>query len=264
MDSILNINNLSYGLYNDLSVSFESGKYYAIIGCNNSGKTLLFNLISGIIGTTDFMNCNGITLSRETVNEYIKQIGVVPKLTKYSFIYKKVSSELHYPLHNLGYSLNESNELIQGILKDLNLTNILNKKINDIDLNEKVMLLFILALLHNPKVLIIDDMFTLLDLEHQLTIRKYIKDLVKKNKLTVINFSCNVHEALYADYLYVINNGNIVSSGKPKEILGNEKMFNDNNLELPTIIKLSSRLIKYDLIDHNYVNTKELVDDIWK
>ena len=99
---VLDIKNLNYGYFKNINMSFQRGFFYHIAGCNNSGKTTLFKLITGIIKSNNLIICNGVLITDR--ENYIKQIGVVSRVNKFSFKHKKVIDELLYPLINLNIS----------------------------------------------------------------------------------------------------------------------------------------------------------------
>lgn len=259
MTKILTINNLNYWMYNDFNLSIESERFISIIGTNNSGKSTLFRLISGIVPTTNVINCCGIDLNRQNVNNYIRQLGLVFVTNKNCFLFDNVYDELCYPLKNLGYS---ENYIIRSISKILNLfsLDIKDKKIDELSKYEKQCLLFCLALIHNPKVLLIDDVFNYMS---EKEVKRIIGILKGIKKLTIINFSSSFIYCDECDYLYILDNGEIKLEGSYKEMLKEVNTLIKLGIELPFTIKLSNRLQEEGLTKKEYLNLEELVNDIW-
>ena len=129
MVKILDINNLCYGDFNNIKLSFDSKKYYSIIGGNKCGKTTLFKIMTGIICTNNSIMCNNVLLNSKSRNKYIKEIGVVLRVKKDSFLCKSVYDEMCYPLKNLRYSKTYSDDVINKYLKDFDKLDFLDKKI---------------------------------------------------------------------------------------------------------------------------------------
>ena len=67
MAIVLEINNLSYKDFNNINLKFKDKTYYSVIGSNNSGKTTLFKLISGIIPSSNHICCNDIDLNKRSI-----------------------------------------------------------------------------------------------------------------------------------------------------------------------------------------------------
>ena len=90
-----------------------------------------------------------------------------------------------------------------------------------------------------------------------------ILELMKTRKMFFINFTSNVEETLLGDYLYVVDNGNVVMEGKTKDILKEEKILKHLGFGLPFVVDLSIQLKCYDILDKEYFDMESLVDDLW-
>lgn len=85
-----------------------------------------------------------------------------------------------------------------------------------------------------------------------------------KSKKKIIFTTSNPEELLFATYIYILNNCEIVIDGSLIEVLRNEKIIKSLGLRNPFIIDLSIQLNHYNLINRLYLNEKELIDEIWK
>lgn len=262
MVKVLEINNLSYKDFNDISLSFDSGTFYSIVGPNNSGKTTLFNLISSIIPTDNHIVLNNINLNKDNIDKYIINIGIVERVNNNSFIYTKVINEMIYPLVNLNYRKKEALARINEVLEMFSCNNFLDKKINELNYYEKQLLLIMIALLHKPKVLLLDSVLQVFPKGKQEEIIKIIKKLVKDG-LTVISFTNYLQETSLTDKIILIDKFNILGEYSYSDIFSNDKDFYEHNLEIPFMTDLSIKLKMYNLVDKEYINMKEMVDDLW-
>ena len=261
MVKILEINGLNYGKIKNMTFSFEKGLFYTAVGSNNSGKTTLFRILSGFIPTKNMIICDKLYLNNNRFS-YIKKVGVVKRVDRKSFLFQNVYDELFFPLKNIGCSKKDSMIIIKKTLHLFNIDDILNMPINKLSMLEKQKLLFALALLHSPKVLLIDDALAFLKPKEQVEIFNILNNLKSKG-LTIIYFSINLNSYLYADRMIIISDYKIIKEMKREDLFENEKLLIDNNIELPFICDLSNKLRIYNLIDKNYLNMNELVNDIW-
>ena len=262
MAIVLEITDLSYKDFSNINLSFKDKTYYSIIGSNNSGKTTLFKLISGIIPSNNSISCMDTLLNRKEVNDYITKLGIVSRVNKNSFIYKYVFDEMMYPLTNLGYSYNKSLNRINEILELFNKTDILKKSINELDIYDQQLLLIMISLLHRPRVLLLDSVLELFSQDKYIEILKVFKKLVNDG-LCIITFTNNSDIAYSTDRIVVIDNKKIIGKYKPSDIYNNDNIFTDHNIELPFLVDLSLKLKMYNLINKEYSDMKEMVDDIW-
>ena len=263
MDTILEINNLNYQDFHNLNLSIKKGQFYFIVGANKSGKTTLFRIISSLIVTNNVVCCDNLYLNHDTRKTYIKKIGVVERVNKYSFNYKKVQEEMLYPLFNLKYSTNNANKRIKEILNIFNSNSILDKSIDNLNFKEKQLLLIMISLLHYPKVLLMDNVLDIFGVSERNSIITSLKRMIKENNLTIVYFSSNLNNIIDSDQIIILANFKIIKETTYHEIYNNDKLFYNNGLEIPFIFDLVNKLKMYNIVKNNYINMKDMVDDIW-
>lgn len=259
MIKILEVKNLEYGGFHDFNLAIAKDKHISIIGTNMCGKTTLFKIITGIIPTYNCVKCNDIWLNREHVNKYITQIGVAIPYKEGVFLFDNVYDELSYPLKNLGYSDFYINSSINNVLKLFNL-DIKTKKMEELTLFEKQCLLFALALIHKPKVLIINEVYDYLLKDDVIK----ILDILKGLSITIINFSTILDYVNYDDYVYILDNHQIVYQKEAAKILNESDLLARIGLKIPFMRNLSNKFKEIGLIDKNYDNLEDMVNVIWK
>lgn len=263
MPSILSVNNLNYKSFKDFNLEIEKNKITSIIAPNKSGKTMLTKILCAIIPTDDVCLLDGISLNKQNVLSYITKIGVATNDFNNQFLFKKVKDELAFPLLNLGYPEHKINKKIIKISKFFEIENLLNKKIDSLNKSLQNKLLIILALIHEPKVLILDDIFLEMNKIDQEFMLKKLKEL-NKDGLTILNITSKLDTIYDSDIVYVLNNFEIEKTGNVLEILEQDNYLNEIGLQIPFIIDLSLKLKFYDLIDKIYFNIEDLEEDLWK
>ena len=267
MSSILSIKNLTIKIndktfFNKFNLDIEKKSFTSIIGINRSGKTMLTKVICAIIPTFNNCKLSKITLNKDTVLKYITKLGIVSNDFNNQFLFIKVKDELYYPLSNLGYKDNKIQKRINYLLDLFEINELIDKDIKDLNKSDKIKLLIVLSLLHNPKILIIDDIFKNIDNNTQEFILKKLEYLNKKG-LTILNITSKLDTVYLSNKIFILNNFKI------EKELTKDELFNYNNLnklglEIPFIINLSLNLKQNNIIDKIYYNTKELEKTIWK
>jgi energy-coupling factor transporter ATP-binding protein EcfA2 len=259
MVKILETIDLSYKDFDEVNLSFEDKTFYSIIGSNNSGKTTLFKLISGIIPSNDMVYCGDIDLNSDNIHDYIINFGIVERVNKDSFIFNSVSDEMTYPLHNLCYSKSRSIDRVKDVLDLFDASNFIDEKINELNEYEKQLLLIMIAILHKPKVLLIDSVLNTFPRKMKERIIKVLKKLTEE--MTIINFTSSLEEASFSDKLILLDKYKIVGEYVPSDIFKDDKFFYEHNLEIPLMTDLSVKLKMYNLVNKEYSDMKEMVDD---
>ena len=263
MRRVFMVNNLNYQYFHNIWLSFEKGKFYKIIGPNKSGKTTLFRIMSGLIKTNNYINCDGITLNNKTRYDFIKKIGVVERVKNDSFQHSIVYDEMVYPLHNLNYLKRDIDKRINNIVNLFQMKDILNKKITDLNPFKKQLLLLMIALLHEPKVLLVDNVFEKISSEEQSKVFTTLRKLVSDG-LCVIYFSHTLENILESDEIILINDYKVIKKMKANDVINNDKLFYDNNIEIPFMLDLNIKLKMYNVIQKKYDSMEKMVDDIWQ
>lgn len=217
----IQINNISklYGsqkALNNVSFEINEGEIVGFLGPNGAGKSTIMKIITGFISPSE----GEVKVSNYSVGDHKlevqKQIGYLPEHNPlYEDMY--VREYLRFCASVYKVSKNE----VELIIDKVGLTVEAHKKINQLSKGYRQRVGLAAALLHNPKVLILDEPTTGLDPNQLLEIRQLIKD-VGKNK-TVL-FSTHIMQEVEAicDRVILINKGKIIADERLKDLKQNE------------------------------------------
>ncbi len=269
MEKALEINNLQFSypgkeVFRGLSLTVEEGTFTTFIGNNQSGKTTLIKLICGLLDGQKSIVAGYAYVNNQRIHDNSRFFGVVFSDVDGKFLFDNVYKEMAFPLENLNIPVDQIENKVIEIAKEFGITEMLDKKIEDLTTSEKQELLIAISLLHDPKVLLLDNAFSMMNQKAKEKILEILKARIKKDHLTVILTTMNLEEILDSDYTYVLNNGNIVMEGAPLKILKEERLLNQVGLELPFMIDLSLKLEFYDLITGVITDMDRMVDTLWK
>lgn len=268
MSKILEISDLNYSkdnrnFFKDFHLEIEKGSFISIIGPNKAGKSMLTKIICAIYPTTDKCILDGIYLNKENVLDYIQKIGIATNDFKSPFLFKKVKDELSYPLENLGYTSYKIEKIIDKILSSFEMEDIKDKNIDLLTESIKRKLLIILALIHEPKLLVLDDIFLDMNAKDQIFILKKLNELNKKG-LTIINITSKLDTIYDSNLVYVLNKFKIEKILTINELFEEDSYLNKLGLKIPFVVDLSLKLKFYNLVDKIFYNLEELEDSLWK
>ena len=205
---------------NNVSFSVEKGKIFGIVGRNGAGKSTIFRTILNIIEPT-----KGKILyeNKKIDSKVLDRIGYLPE--EGSLIPSYTVLELCEYYGSL--KLMDNDEIKKNLLmwlEEFNILEYINKKIKDLSKGNRQKIQFIISVLHNPELLILDEPFSGLDPVSTAELKNAILKFKDQNK-TII-FSSHIMEQVEAmcEEFLMIDKGNVVIQGNLKEILENYEM----------------------------------------
>ena len=116
----------------------------------------------------------------------------------------------------------------------------------------------------DPKLLIIDDSFDMVDSVTKDKLMALLKKINRDKNCTIIFVTSNTEDTLFFDRLVLLSEGNILLDDKTKNSFDNIKLFKAVGLTLPFMVDLSNKLQYYELIDKIEFNMDKLVNKLWK
>ena len=203
----------------NISFSVEKGEYFVLLGRSGSGKSVILELIAGLIDLdSGVILLDNKDISAEKIQN--RQIGLVFQ-DQAIFPHMTVRDNIAYPLQ--GISKSQVIARTDDIAEEMNLTPLLSRKANNLSGGEKqrVALARILAL--NPKCLLLDEPFASLDVQLKHGNKNLLRRINKKG-ITIVHVTHDYEEAIaLADKVAVIHNGEILQLGTPDEVFKNPK-----------------------------------------
>ena len=265
---MITIRNLTFkyrtkDIFDNVDLDIEKGKITSIIGPNGSGKSTLVKILVGLYRYNGKIEINNIPLLKDNRKEIRKSIGVVFTNPDNQFVAETVMDDIAFTLENMNYKKIDIRKKIEEVSKYLGIYDILECNPHDLNSNQKQLVSLASALVHDPKILILDEALTMLDPYDKEKILKILKELNNKG-LTILNISHDIEDTLISDKIYVLDKGKIVLSGTKEEVYKEEDKLHKLGFELPFMVELSNRLMFYDLIDHVIYDMEEMVDILWK
>ena len=104
----------------------------------------------------------------------------------------------------------------------------------------------------------------MMDSNTKAKIKKALKDYQKNNKLTIVLTTTNLEDTIDTDYLYIINDGDILIEGEPLTVLKEDTMLNHLGLYNSFMVDLSLKLKFYELLDDVELDMDRMVNTLWK
>lgn len=290
MENIIEISNLtkSFGdvkAVRDISFRVKKGELFAFLGVNGAGKSTTINIMCAqLLKDGGSVVINGYDIDRE--KERIKRdIGVVFQ-----------NSVLDAPLSvwdNLesraslyGITGEEAERRISELADMLDFKDLLKRRVGKLSGGQRRRIDVARALLHKPKIIILDEPTTGLDPQTRKTLWNVIYELRKRESLTVFLTTHYMEEAADADYVVILDSGKIAAEGTPLELKNTytgdyitlygasesevaslgvkwEKIRDAYRICVPDTQYATDLIVKYPSVFKDYEITKGKMDDVF-
>ena len=155
----------------------------------------------------------------------------------------------------------KANNFDMRLLIKFKINELISADLSTLPIEDQLYLKIIVIINNNDeKDYIFDDVLSYLSEDRKKIIFKTIFD---KN-LKYYNFTSDIEEVIYSNYLIVLSKDGVAIEGSVKSVLAEEKLLKRLGFSLPIIYDLSLQLKSYSLIDKPYVDMRKLVNDLWK
>lgn len=290
MKNMIEINHISktFGdvkAVQDLSFKVKEGEFFAFLGVNGAGKSTTINIMCGQLAKdSGKIFIDDIDID-QNVNSIKEKIGVVfqnsvldSSLTVYD--------NLLYKAALYGIYDDKFKERLKELSSLLDFENLLNKTVGKLSGGQRRRIDIARALLHKPKILILDEPTTGLDPQTRQTLWNVISNLRKNENMTVLLTTHYMEEAADADYIVIIDSGKISAEGTPLELKNKytkdyitiynidensvkslgfnyEKIKDAYRLFVPNTKTATELIMKYPDLFIDYEITKGKMDDVF-
>jgi lipopolysaccharide export system ATP-binding protein len=220
---------LSYGnrqILDNISFGINQGEILGMLGPNGAGKSTIFNIITGLI-KPDFgkILINGQDVTNYPIYERTKKfkIGYCPQYGGF-FQDLKLIDNLMAIAEILIEDKKERDFKINNLISKFEFESILNVKAKFLSGGQKKKLVIALALISDPKLLLLDECFAALDVLTIKMLQKLIIDLQMNSNISVCICDHQARDLLSCvDLAMILSNCKIISKGSPKEVTTDQK-----------------------------------------
>lgn len=214
---------------NNLSLNISKGEIFGLLGPNGAGKTTTISIIcTQIADAQGEVTIAGYNLKKE-IEKIKKIIGVVPQDIA---LYPSLSAKENLMFFGRMYGLkgNELKDRINKSMSNFGLESKLNKKIGTFSGGMKRRVNLIAGILHEPKILILDEPTVGIDVQSKMVILEHLQHLNEQFGITIIYTSHLMEEAEhFCSHIAIIDEGKLIEEGHPVKLI--ERYDDCNNLE---------------------------------
>lgn len=249
---------------NDISLCIDKGEFIAIIGANGSGKSTLAKHFNAILpvqkGKLSVLNMDAS--DEDYMWELRRLCGMVFQNPDNQFVSSIVEEDVAFGLYNYDTPEEEIDAKVHHALTLVGMEDAGRRSPNTLSGGQKQRIAMAGVLVMAPEIIIFDEATAMLDPVGREEVLTYLKRLHSLGK-TIIMITHYVEEAICADRVFVMKDGQILKSGAPDEILTDASLLRKAHLMPPVAVQ-----IYYDLLESGIVLKKcpltndELVEEI--
>ena len=249
----------------DINIEIEKGSFTAVLGHNGSGESTLakhFNAI--LLPSGGKVYVKGMDTADENNIFNIRQsAGMVFQNPDNQMVAALVEDEVAFAPENLGVEPKEIRRRVDECLEIVNMTKYAQSSPSKLSGGQKQRVAIASVLAMNPEILILDEPTAMLDPKGRSEVIKTIKMLNEEKDITVVLITHYMDEAAQADRTVVIDDGEIVLDGTPKEVFKNVEKLKSLGLDVPQVTELAYELRKMGIeISDDVLTVDECFDEI--
>lgn len=251
----------------DVSMTIKKGEFVAVLGHNGSGKSTIAKHFNAILTPNKGkVYSNGIDTSDESKLFDIRQhIGMVFQNPDNQIVATIVEEDVAFALENMGVPQKEMRERVDDALRSVNMYEYKDHSPSQLSGGQKQRVAIAGIIAMRPDCIVMDEPTAMLDPNGRKEVMKTIKKLNKDFGITIVLITHYMDEAALADRIIVMDSGNIVTEGVPKDIFSQVEKMKSLGLDVPQVTELMYMLGKNGLpSDTHIINVDECVDALMK
>ena len=250
-----------------VDLSINKGDFVAILGHNGSGKSTLAKHMNAILYPTEgAMWVDGKDTSDMSKIWDIRQnAGMVFQNPDNQIIGSIVEEDVGFGPENIGIPTNEIWDRVSESLKVVGMYQYRKHSPNKLSGGQKQRVAIAGVVAMHPKCIIMDEPTAMLDPNGRKEVIRAARALNEVEDVTVILITHYMEEVVYADKVYVMDDGKVVMEGTPKEVFSRVEELKELRLDVPQVTLLAYELKKSGLkISDGILTTEELVKELWQ
>lgn len=223
----------------DLSIQIQKGKTTGILGGNGAGKSTLFLNLNGILRPTSgqvYHKNLPISYSSKSLNQLRQSVGIVFQDPDTQLFSASVYQDVSFGVVNLGIPESEAHLRTENALKRTGTYELRQKPTHSLSYGQKKRIALAGIIAMEPEVLILDEPTAGLDPQGVSEIMQLIRELQQDLGIAILIATHDMGLVpMYCDYIYLLNQGEIVGCGSPDEIFNQPSLLRQIHLRLPRI-----------------------------
>ncbi|MBS7176853.1 energy-coupling factor transporter ATPase [Massiliimalia timonensis] len=244
---------------NDINISIHEGEFVAVLGHNGSGKSTLakhFNAV--LLPTGGKVLVDGIdTAQPDRVFDIRQKIGMVFQNPDNQIVATIVEEDVAFALENLGIEPAEIRKRVDDALKKVDMYEFKEHAPHQLSGGQKQRVAIAGIIAMRPECIVLDEPTAMLDPKGRREVLNTVMELNREHSTTIALITHYMDEAVHADRIIVVDHGDVVMTGTPREIFSQVDKMKELGLDVPQVTELCHRLKQEGLPVPDDVITEE-------
>lgn len=250
-----------------VSLDVRRGEFLAVLGHNGSGKSTIAKHFNAILtATKGNVTVNGIDASDENRLFDIRQhVGMVFQNPDNQIVATIVEEDVAFALENLGVDPVEMRERVDDALKSVGMYDFREHAPHQLSGGQKQRVAIAGIIAMCPDCIVLDEPTAMLDPRGRKEVMKTIRRLNKENGVTIILITHYMNEAAQADRIVVMDEGQVIMEGVPREVFSQVDKLKEVGLDVPQVTELAYQLRKNGIdIPQDIITEEECAEALIK
>ena len=247
-----------------VDLEIRGGEFVVVLGRNGSGKSTLAKLLNGfLVPDEGTVTVNGVdTADDDKIFDVRSTVGMVFQNPDNQMVASVIESDVAFGPENLGVPRDEIEERVTEALETVGMESYRTGSPNRLSGGQKQRIAIAAILAMRPKAIVLDESTAMLDPKGRREIMDTILKLQREKGMAVVLITHYMDEAIAADKIHIMNDGEIIASGTPREVFQNEAAIQRAGLELPVAAKVALNLKKAGLNIGFALTDEELAEEV--
>ena len=251
----------------NVTLSVKQGNFIAILGHNGSGKSTLAKHLNAILYPTEgeVLVDGKDTKNEDNIWDIRQSAGMVFQNPDNQIIGQVVEEDVGFGPENLGVPTKQIWERVEESLKAVGMYEFRKHSPNKLSGGQKQRVSIAGVIAMHPKCIILDEPTAMLDPNGRKEVIRAARTLNDVEKVTIILITHYMEEVIYADKIFVMDEGKVRMEGTPKQIFSRVEELKKMRLDVPQVTLLAYELKKKGLpLPDGILTTDELIDNLKK